>query len=310
MMSTESTASSVGRSGTGATASGDGGSAPRSRAPLGRLLASELRLVFFRPRTLVVLGLLAVIPVIMGVALRFTDGPGPSGGPGGPGGPGGGGGLLDMAAGNALVLPVAALMMTLNLLLPLVAAMAGADALAGEHANGTLRGWLLAPVSRVRVLAVKAFGVAVLTVTAASVVALSGMLTALAIGGTDSLLTFSGTTPSLVEVLGRVLLAVAWVAVQLWAVGAVALAVSSATEHPLLVVATVLGGVVVFNVLAVLDALDWLHPLLLNTSWPSVVDVLRDPMPLDALGEGLVRAACYLVIGLSLAAARLMTRDG
>ncbi|WP_020628577.1 ABC transporter permease subunit [Saccharomonospora halophila] len=308
MMSMRSTASStVDRSGTGATAWGADASASRSRAPLGRLLGAELRLVFFRPRTLVVLGLLAVIPVIMGVALRFTDGPGPSGGPGGPGG---GGGLLDMAAGNALVLPVAALMMTLNLLLPLVAAMAGADALAGEHANGTLRGWLLAPVSRGRVLAVKAFGVAVLTVTAASVVASSGVLTALAIGGTDSLLTFSGTTPSPAEVLGRVLLAAAWVAVQLWAVGAVALAVSSATEHPLLVVATVLGGVVVFNVLSVLDALDWLHPLLLNISWPSVVDVLRDPMPLDALGEGVVRAACYLVIGLSLAAARLLTRDG
>nr|WP_048876494.1 ABC transporter permease subunit [Saccharomonospora saliphila] len=273
---------------------------------MGRLLASELRLVFSRPRTLVVLGLLGLIPVIVGVALTLVDSPGPPGG----GGDGDGGGIMFSAGANALVLPVGALMMALNLLLPLAAAMAGADAVAGEQTNGSLRGWLLAPVSRGRLLLVKAFGVAVLALTAAAVMAVSGMLTGLAINGAGSLFTLSGTTLSLGEAGLRVLLAIGWVAVQLWAVGAVALAISTTTEHPMLVMASVLGGVVVFNVLGLLEALSWLHPVLLTTSFDAIVDLLRDPMPLDGLGEGLARAACYVVIALSLASARLLTRDG
>lgn len=279
--------------------------ARRTRAPLARLLRAELRWIFRRPRTLVVLGLLAAIPVIIGVALTVVDSPGPRGGGGE-----GNGSLLATAGANALVLPIAALAMTLTLLLPLSAAMAGADAIAGEQAHGTLRGLLLAPVSRGRLLLVKAVGVAALILTAVLVIALTGVLTGLAINGTGSLFTLSGTTLSLPGALGRVLLAAGWVALQLWAVGAVALAVSTTTEHPMLVVVSVLGGVLVFSVLSVLDALDWLHPFLLNSSWTDVADVLRDPIPPEALGEGALRAACYLVIGLCLAYSRLTTKDG
>ncbi|TLW91881.1 hypothetical protein FFT09_13275 [Saccharomonospora piscinae] len=280
----------------------------RERAPLGRLLRSELSLIFRRPRTLVVLGLLGMIPVIIGIALTVIDGPGgpPDGGTGG----GNGDALLTSAAGNALVLPVAALMVSLSLMLPLATAMAGADAVAGEQTHGTLRGWLLAPVARGRVLLVKAVGVAAFALVATLTMALTGVLTGLLLNGTDSLFTLSGTTLSLPEALGRVLLTTVWVAVQLWAVGAVALAISTTTEHPMIVLVSVLGGLVLFSVLSALDALSWLHPLLLNTSWTALVDVLRDPLPLDGLGEGVLRAACYAVIATSLATARILTRDG
>ncbi len=277
---------------------------PRDRVRLRRLLRSEVSLIFRRPRTLVILALLGAIPVIMGVALAVVDGP-----MGGPDGGGGNSALMSTAAGNALVLPIAALVMSVNLMLPLAAAMSGADAIAGEQTHGTLRGLLLAPVSRGRVLFVKAVGVAALTSSAALIMALSGIVTGLISNGTDALFTMSGTTVSLPEALGRVLLAAAWVAVQLWAVGAVALAISTMTEHPLVVLVSVLGGVLLFSVLSVFDALSWLHPFLLNTSWDYVVDVLRDPMPLDALGEGIIRAGCYIVIAMSLATARILTKD-
>ncbi|PRX49018.1 ABC-2 type transport system permease protein [Prauserella shujinwangii] len=285
---------------------GTGSRAPH--APTVRLLRAELHWIFHRPRTLVVLGLLAVLPVIVGVALTLADSPGPPGdGPGGEGG----GSLLASAAGNALVLPVGTLAMTLALLLPLAAAMAGADALAGESAHGTLRGWLLAPVSRGKLLLVKAFGVATVAATAAFTMALTGMLTGLVINGGGTLFTLSGTTLSFPAAIGKVAVAAAWVSLQLWAVGAVALAISAWTEHPMLVVASVLAGIVLFSVLGLLDALSWLHPVLLNDSWQiALADVLRDPMPLDTLGEGALRAACYLAIGLSVAYARLTTKDG
>lgn len=281
--------------------------APKARAtvPLGRLLRAELRWVFRRPRTLIVLGLVAAMPIAIGIGLTLVDSPNAGGG-----GEREGAALLAAAAGNAFVLPIAALTFSLGLLLPLAAAMAGGDAIAGELSHGTLRGWMLAPVSRGRLLTVKAFGVASVTLTAVTALAVTGVLTGLAINGTDALFTLSGTTLSLPAALAKIALAVGWVSLQVWAIGAVALAISACTEHPMLVVASVLGGTVVFSLLSLLEALSWLHPFLLSESWPALANVLREPMPTDALAEGAVRAACYIVIGLSLAYARLTTRDG
>ena len=110
--------------------------------PLPRLLAAELRWIFRRPRTLAVLGLLALIPIVIGIGLTLvSDNGGPDAG-----GPNPDGALLASAVNNAFVLPIAAIVMSLALLLPLASAMAGADAIAGEASHGTLRGWLIAPV--------------------------------------------------------------------------------------------------------------------------------------------------------------------
>ncbi|GAB2992542.1 ABC transporter permease [Amycolatopsis acidiphila] len=275
----------------------------RLSVPLPRLYLAELRWIFRRPRTLVVLGLLALIPIVVAIGLalgRSTDN-----------GPGNGGdALFTTAAGNALVLPIATLVVTLNLLLPLTTAMSAGDALAGELSHGTLRGWLLAPVSRGRLLAVKALGVATFTLAAVVLMSVVGVLAGLAINGTGSLFTLSGTTLSFGAALGKIAIAAGWVTLQLWAIGAVALAVSACTEHPMLVVVSVLAGTIVSAVLLLLSAVAWLHPFLLPQSWDSLVDVLRDPMPGAGLAEGAVRAVCYVVIGLSLAYARITTKDG
>lgn len=277
------------------------------RVPLARLLAAELRWIFRRPRTLAVLGLLALIPVIIGIGLTLVDENASQGG----GPDDGGGALLATAVNNAFVLPVAALVMTLALLLPLASAMAGADAIAGEAQHGTLRAWLVAPVGRGRLLAVKAFGVATVSVVSVLAMCFTGVVTGLIINGTDSLFTLSGTTLSLGGALLRILLVAAWVIVQLWAVGAIALAISTWTEHPMLVVASVLAADIVFTILGFLTSLDWLHPFLLTRNWQMApAEILMDPISGSMLWEGVARAACYIVIGLSLAYARLSTRDG
>jgi ABC-2 type transport system permease protein len=270
------------------------------RAPLGRLLRSELRWVLHRPRTQIMLLLLALIPVLIGIGIAVL---------GQPGAPG----LVAQVAGNGLVLPVTALSICLTLLLPLAVAMAAADALAGESAHGTLRGLLLAPVSRTRLVAVKAVGVLAVAVIAVTVVAVIGIVTGLILIGpsksTHGLLTLSGTEVGPASALMRVSLAAIWTVGQLTAVGAVALAVSSATDHPLVVLAAVLGGLIMFGVLSAIPALDWLQPVLLTTGWFAIVDVLRDPLPLDGLASSSVRAGCYLLIGLSLTLARTATRE-
>jgi ABC-2 type transport system permease protein len=285
---------------------------PRRRAPIGRLLRAEVRWIFRRPRTLVVLGLLAVLPVITGVAVDLTlDGATPAPVDAGPGGPSGGGPPIFVTmATSAFVLPLGSLMTLLMLMLPLTVAMAAGDALAGEQSHGALRGWLLAPVSRGRLLLVKSMGVLVVALVASALVVTSGLVTGFALAGTDGLVSMSGTELSVGGVLWRLAVAVAWATVYLMAVGAVALAISASTEHPMLVVVGVLGGLIVCVVLMQISALDWLHPYLLPSSLTSLVDLIRDPVSFDGLVEGASRAACYLVIGLSVAYARITTRDG
>ncbi|PVZ12939.1 ABC transporter permease subunit [Actinomycetospora cinnamomea] len=278
--------------------------AARTRAPLGRLAAAEVRWVLRRPRTLVLLALLASVPVAVGVGIALTGGPG--------GGDGDGPGLVAAVAGNGLVLPIAALGLALTLLLPLTVATAAADALAGEAQHGTLRGLLLAPVGRGRLVVMKAVGVVAVTVLAVLVVAVAGVITGLVVvGGPDgTLITLSGTALGLWEAMGRVALVAAWTIVQLLAVGAVALAISAFTEHPLVVLAAVLGGLIVFGVLAAVPSLEWLQPLLLTSGWGAGTDALRDPLPLDDLASSTARALVYLVVGVALTVWRMRHRDG
>jgi ABC-2 type transport system permease protein len=271
--------------------------APRS-VPVSRLLGAELRWVLRRPRTLVMLGVFALVPVLISIGVAVADdGDRP--------------GLIGAVAGNGLMLPVVAITVALALLLPLAVAMAAADAIAGEAAQGTLRGLLLAPVGRLRLVGMKAFGVLVVATLAVLALAVMGVLAGCFVVGDaeGQLVTLSGTTLDFGEALGRVALVVAWTIGQLAAVGAVALAVSALTEHPSVVVASVLGGLIVFGVLSAIPALGWLEPYLLTSGWTAGADVLRDPMPLDGLLDATLRALCYLALGAGLTVFRMLRRD-
>jgi ABC-2 type transport system permease protein len=271
------------------------------RAPTARLLRAELVWVFKRPRTWIALTLLALVPIVIAIGVRVAGGANGGNGPGG---------LVSQLVGNGLALPVIGLTFTLALLLPLVGAMWAGDALAGEAAHGTLRGLLIAPVGRIRLLMIKAFGVATAILAASVLIAAVGMITGLILIGSHGMITISGTTVTFGDALLRVAIATGWVAVQVWAVAAIALAVSAFTEHPMVVMAATIAGAVVAGVLSAIPALNWLQPYLLPNAWTALTDVLRDPMPTDGLVHGLAEAGCYLLIGLSVALAKVATKDG
>ncbi len=265
--------------------------------PLWRLCATELRWVLRRPRTLVMFGLFAVVPILIAIGVVVADGEG-------------GRGLIGSVAGNGLVLPVAAMTVSLALLLPLAVSTAAADAIAGESQHGTLRALLLSPVGRLRLVAMKAFGVLVVAAACVLVIAVVGVLAGWVVVGTPgSMITLSGTTLGAGEAIGRVALAALWTVGQLAAVGAVALAISSSTEHPLVVLASVLGGLIAFGVAGAIPALDWLQPYLLTSGWSAGADVLRDPLPLDGLGSSSLVALVYLLVGGGLLVVRMRRRD-
>ncbi|SFN62391.1 ABC-2 type transport system permease protein [Pseudonocardia ammonioxydans] len=278
--------------------------APTAPRPVswGRLLGAELRWVLRRPRTWLMLVLLTAVPVLMAIGIVLSDRPRRS--------------LLAEVTGNGLTLPVVALSILLTLLLPLVVAVAAADAIAGESQHGTLRGLLLAPVGRVRLVAMKSVGVLVVAALAVGLVTVAGLAAGwlmigppAVLGADGALLTMSGTTLSPSGALYRIVLVAAWTLVQLAAVGAVALAVSAWTEHPLVVLSSVLGGLILFGVLTSIPALEPLHPWLITTGWGAAADVLRDPVPAGELVRSTLVAAGYLAVGGAVLMVRMVRRD-
>src|ERR1700749_3779767 len=116
----------------------------------GRFYASELRLVLFRRRNLLLLAVTAVFPLVIGIALRLAEPHPDNGGGGGPGG-----GFFHQLAGNGVFLTVIALSTLLVLVLPVVVSVVAGDSVAGEAGYGTLRYLLAVPAGRTRLLAVK-----------------------------------------------------------------------------------------------------------------------------------------------------------
>ncbi|MEV0587141.1 ABC transporter permease subunit [Nonomuraea sp. NPDC050310] len=266
----------------------------------GRLLRSELGLTFRRPRNLVMLALLGVVPVLLGVVIRIV---------GAEGGEGGAGGLLAATAGNSLMLTFASLFVLVPLLMPVAVAVVAGDAVAGEAGAGTLRYLLAAPAGRTRLLAVKYLNAVIFALVLTLVVAATALLTGLLLFPTGELTLLSGTTISFGEGLLRTLLIVGYVTAGMAALAAVGLALSVFTEVAIGAVAGTVVLVVVTQVLRAIPQLDWLAPYLLPTRWTGFDGVLRDPVATGDLVSGLLTFGAYVVVAGSIAWARFTGKD-
>ena len=97
-------------------------SAAVTRGPSLRFLLSELRLIFRRRRNIAGLGVLAAVPIIIGLSVKYSGG----------GGGGGEGGFIGQATNNGLFIGLAALTVELPLFLPMAVAIISGDSVAGE----------------------------------------------------------------------------------------------------------------------------------------------------------------------------------
>jgi len=267
---------------------------------IGRLLGSELRLVFGRRRNQVGLAALLGLVVVLGVALKVSSLRHPGGR---------GGDLISSVAGNGVFLGFAGLSVEMALFLPLAVSVLAGDAIAGEANLGTLRYLLVAPVGRLRLLVVKALSLAVGALTGAALVALGGALTGIVLFGTGPLVSLSGTRLGLADGLGRLALATLYLSAVLPALGMLGLFISTLTEQPIAAtVATAMLGTLLW-ILNAVPQLDWLHPWLLVNRWPAFVDLLRAPAFFDRMAAGLWVDAGYAAVFLVLAWWRFRRKD-
>jgi ABC-2 type transport system permease protein len=274
-------------------------SRPRRRVS-SRLLRSELRLLFGRRRNQVLLVVLALVPVLVGIAIRVSTGEAE---------PGEGPPFLDRVSGNGLFLAFTGLATVVPFFLPLTMGVVAGDAVAGEAQAGTLRYLLTVPVSRSRLLLVKYGGLVAFALVASLLVALVGLLVGWALFPTGDVTLLSGTTIPVASAVGRAGLVALYVATSLAGLAAIGLAVSTFTEVPVAAMATTVVIAIASQIFGAIPQLSWLHPFLFTQQWLAFADLLRDPVPTGALLDGLVLQAGWIAFALAVAWSRFTTRD-
>jgi ABC-2 type transport system permease protein len=215
-------------------------------------IRTELVKSIRRPRTYVAYGILAVIPIIMAIAIDLNP-------------PtidrGGGPELLFLASQTGLLLPGFALRITSALILVIVVALFGGDAIAGEASWGNLRYILMRPVRRGR-LVVSKFLVAVFCAwVAVLVVVITALVIGIIVFGADPIHSFATQftgSQSRLDILGHLGVASAYVAWSLTGVVAFSFMVSCMTDAPF---GAIFAGVGLYFTSLILDQITSLGSL-------------------------------------------------
>jgi ABC-2 type transport system permease protein len=270
----------------------------RYRGAFLRLYRSEVRLLLRRRRNQILLGVLAVIPVFIGVAVKISapqNGEGPQ--------------FIGRITGNGLFLVFTAITVSIPFFLPLIISVVAGDAIAGEAGLGTLRYVLTVPVGRGRLLAVKTLAVATFTALAVLVVAVIGLVTGAVLFGLHSLVLLSGDTVSLGDGLLRTLGVVGYVTIALFALACGGLFISTLTENAIAAMASAVSIAVFSALLDAVPQLSAIHPALLTDHWLGYGELLRASISAADLTRWTLLHLAYAAIFLSLAWSRMTTKD-
>ncbi|GAA3298258.1 ABC transporter permease [Streptomyces cinereospinus] len=270
------------------------------------LLRGELVATFRRWRTLALLGVLAAVPVLVGVAVRIETGDGSSVADGGGGA---GPAFITQITNNGLFLVFTALAATLPFFLPMAVGVVAGDAIAGEANAGTLRYLLVAPAGRTRLLLTKYATTMAFCLAATLVVAVSALAVGALLFPLGDLTTISGTRIGFAEGLARALLIALVVAASLTGVAALGLFVSTLTNSGVAAMATTVGLLITVQILDQIPQLHAIQPYLFSHHWLSFADLMREPVYWDGLRRNLGLQALYAVVFGSAAWARFTTKD-
>ncbi|MBF6045073.1 ABC transporter permease subunit [Streptomyces sp. NRRL B-1677] len=268
------------------------------------LFRSEVGTVFRRWRTIALLGVLAAVPVLVGIAVKMETDDGGAAGHGG-----GGPAFISQVTNNGLFLVFTSLAATLPFFLPMAVGVVAGDSVAGEASSGTLRYLLVAPAGRTRLLLAKfsatlAFCCAATLTVAASALAVGAILFPL---GDVTLI--SGVTVSFGEGLLRALAVAGAVALSLVGIAALGLFVSTLTNSGIAAMATTVGLLITAQIVDQFPQLHAVQPYLFPHYWLSFADLLRAPVYWDQLLDNVGLQALYAAVFGSAAWARFTSKD-
>jgi ABC-2 type transport system permease protein len=270
----------------------------RYRGALLRAYRGEVRLILTRRRNQILLGVLALVPIFIGIAVKVSS-PDNHDGPA----------FLSRVTGNGLFLVFTALTVSIPLFLPLILGVISGDSIAGEAGLGTLRYVLTVPVSRGRLLALKTMAVATVTFLSVLVIAVVGLVFGAAMFGVHALVLLSGDTVGIGNALLRMLGVVVYVSIALFALAAGGLFISTLTENAIAAMAATVSLAVLSAVLDAVPQLSAIHPVLLTHNWLGFGELLRSSISVGDLVRWTALHLAYIAIFLSLAWSRITTKD-
>jgi ABC-2 type transport system permease protein len=270
------------------------------------IFRSELGITFRRWRTLALLGVLAAVPILVGIAVKIETSDGSTvGGGGEAGGPA----FIAQITNNGLFLVFTALAATLPFFLPMAVGVVAGDSIAGESSAGTLRYLLVAPAGRTRLLLAKYATTMTFCLVATLVVALSALAVGALLFPVGEVTTISGTRIGFGEGLLRALLIALVVAASLIGVAALGLFVSTLTSSGIAAMATTVGLLITIQILDQIPQLHAIQPYFFSHYWLSFADLMREPVYWDELVKNLGLQGLYAALFGSAAWARFGAKD-
>ncbi|MEV6792724.1 ABC transporter permease subunit [Streptomyces sp. NPDC051320] len=268
------------------------------------LFRSELTTTFRRRRTLALLAVLAAMPVLIGIAVKWqtSNGSTVDGGGAGPA-------FLTQITNNGLFLVFAALAATLPVFLPMAIGVIAGDAIAGEASAGTLRYLLVAPAGRTRLLLAKYTCTLAFCLIATLVVTVAALVVGALLFPLGEVTTISGTQISFLDGLGRALLIAVVVAGSLIGPATLGLFISTLTNSGVAAMAASVGLLITVQILDGIPQLHAIQPYLFTHYWLSFADLLRAPVYWDQVIKNLGLQGLYAVVLGSAAWARFTAKD-
>jgi ABC-2 type transport system permease protein len=270
----------------------DGG-APSYKARRTLSLWVELRRQLTRRRTQIALGFLVLLPFLLVAAFKFGNG-GRGGGAGSPA-------LVSLATRGAANFTVFTLYVSSGFLLVVVVALFAGDTIASEASWSSLRYLLAVPVPRSHLLRRKlvvAMGYSLFAIVLLPVVAfVAGGIWF----GWGPLRTPLGDAISGPAVLGRLAVAVGFIALSLVFVAALAFLVGTWTDAPLGAVGGAVMLVILSNILDAVTALGNARRFLPTHYSFAWTDVLGAHIVWDAMARGVLYSLGYSIVFLAAA---------
>lgn len=273
------------------------------------MIRVELSKLVRRPRVWACLGLLCGLPALVAVLLAITRLAPP---------PGRGAAFLSAVLNNGQLYPAAALALVLPIFMPITVAVVAGDSIAGEASIGTLRYLLVRPVGRLRLLFAKLVAVGAYVLLAVLLVTITGYLVGIAafgigpgaaVGQPGGITALSGVQLSPAQLVLRLLATIAFLALCMLAIGAVALFFSTITDSALAAALGALAVVVASAVLTPLDAADLVKPYLVTTYWLAWVDFFREPIFWRDITRGTGVQLAWIAVLFGASWANFATKD-
>lgn len=253
--------------------------------------------LLFQKRTYFGWAGLFVVPFIITVAIRLSDGGG--------GHPGrseeGAQFFFDLIGSNGLYVALGSLFALSTFLLPLLAAMAGSQTVAGEAEKGTLRTVLMQPVRRGSLLLAKWFVANLYIAVGLLVLAVGSLIAGGAFYGVNPMTLFTGQTVGVGESIGLLVLAYAFVLVAMMAVVSLALALSTLTDSGLTAMAMGMVLVIVMLILGSLSVFEFLRPYLFTSHFSAWIELFSRPVDWAPLRDALINFVVWSVAMTGLA---------